>query len=139
MKDLNLGSLLGIFEKDDLEIYEDHEVVSTFFNERVIFGTVVRSIENFYLLDETSQRGSFRDRYEVIRDQVQLKYFNKYFYLLNTIDSLSLDTIDPTVRDLGVERVRNNLTSFLNFFITAEDYLKCSKIKEFLSFIDKFY
>lgn len=139
MKDLNLGSLLDIFEKDDLEIYEDHEVVSTFFNERVIFGTVVRSIENFYLLDETSQRGSFRDRYEVIRDQVQLKYFNKYFYLLNTIDSLSLDTIDPTVRDLGVERVRNNLTSFLNFFITAEDYLKCSKIKEFLSFIDKFY
>lgn len=139
MKDLNLGSLLDIFEKDDLEIYEDHEAVSTFFNERVIFGTVVRSIENFYLLDETSQRGSFRDRYEVIRDQVQLKYFNKYFYLLNTIDSLSLDTIDPTVRDLGVERVRNNLTSFLNFFITAEDYLKCSKIKEFLSFIDKFY
>lgn len=139
MKDLNLVSLLNIFEKDDLQIYKDHEIEDIFFNERVIFGTVIRSIENFYLLDKTSREGSFRDRYEVIRDQVQLKYFNKYFYLLSTIDNPSTDTIDPTIKDLGVERVKESLSSFLNFFISTEDYLKCSKIKEFLIYIDNSY
>jgi hypothetical protein len=138
MKEINLNELYKIFEKDDLEVYEKHSLQDIFREESVIFSTVVRSITNFFTLEE-SQRGKFKEEYSKIQDKVKFKYFCKYFNLLNSLPQPTHQAIDPSVLDLGLETIIENLQLLLEFFISIEHYEKCSRINEFIIFIDNNY
>lgn len=138
MKSLDTNKIFEIFDKDDREIYEKHEVEEIFKDEVVVFSTVVRSINNFFIL-ESSQKGKFKQHYDTIQHRIQYKFFCKYYYLLDSLPAPSSSFIDPTISDLGTNTVQDLLKVFLEYFISIEHYEKCSKINEFITFIDKTY
>lgn len=138
MKSINVDKIYQIFDKDDREIYEKHEILEIYKDETVIFSSVIRSIQNFFTLEE-SQQIKFKEEYNKIQENVKFKFFCKYFYLLDSLPGPSLSSISPTVKDLGLIEVKNILKIFLNYFISIEHYEKCNKINKFLIFIEENY
>lgn len=136
MKSIDIDKIYQIFDKDDREIYEKHEILEIYKDESVIFSSVIRSLQNFFTL-EKSQQNKFKEEYNKIQDNIKFKFFCKYFHLLDSLPGPSLNNISPTVKDLGLIEVKNMLNIFLNYFITIEHYEKCSKINKFLIFINE--
>ena len=138
MKQIDYSKISNIFEKGDYEIYSKENIQSLFNDKRVIFGTVVRSILNYELLKQ-SQKNKFKEQFEEIEPKIKLKYYSKYYSLLSSIGKPTIDSISPTVSDIGYEKVLQSLSTLLEYFIAIELYENCTLIYEYTSFIETNY
>lgn len=138
MKQIDYKIISGIFEKGDYEIYTKENILSLFNDEKVIFGTVIRSIINYELLKQ-SQKNKFKEQFEKIEPKIKFKYYSKYYNLLSSIGEIDINHISPTISDIGYKKVIQSLNTLLEYFISIELYENCTLIYNYISFIEEIY
>ena len=138
MKDINVDTIFEVFNQGDEIIYRNAGLEHVMDEDVILLNTAIRGIENYWKLDEifSNKQG---ERYEDIRMQVKVKYFNKMYGYLKKVGMRKLEPFFDTVGDLGYGTVENSLKEYLDHFIEVEEYEKCVIIHKLLNVVRKLY
>lgn len=131
MKRLDSKSLFDIFDAGDEEVYEQHGVQDILDNSFVLFGMVIRGVDNFYLIDQM-YANKYQNEYVEVRDCIKLKYFTGLMKYLVRIDDIPLDTVSILQDEFGEEAIDYSLNEMLQVFEQDEQYELCSIIAKYL-------
>lgn len=138
MKDINVDTIFEVFNQGDEIIYRNAGLEHVMDEDVILLNTAIRGIENYWKLDEifSNKQG---ERYEDIRLQVKIKYFNKMYGYLQKVGMRKLEPFFDTVGDLGYGTVENSLNEYLEHFIEIEEYEKCVIVHKLLNVVRKLY
>ncbi len=131
MKRLDSKSLFNIFDVGDEEVYEQHGVQDILDNSFVLFGMVIRGVDNFYLIDQM-YANKYKNEYTEVRDSIKLKYFTGLMRYLVRIDDIPLDTVSILQDEFGIEAIDYSLNEMLQTFEQDEQYELCSVVAKYL-------
>ena len=132
MKQLNTSDLFSIFDQGDSEIYQQHNVEDLLDNTFVLFGMVVRGVENYYLLDHL-YTNRYAKQYDSVRENIKVKYFTNLIKYLHRIDVSQLDTVDIIKDEFGEPAIEFALNDMLQCFVQIEHYDKCATLAKFMT------
>ena len=131
MKRLDGHSLFSIFEKGDEQIYKDLGVENQLDNTFVLFGMVIKGVENFFIIDQMYSN-RYRESYDNVRDNLKLKYFSGLIKYLRRIDEFDSYTAHAILDEFGQSAISYSLEHMLVFFEQKEYYENCALIKKYL-------
>jgi len=130
MKKLNTGDLFDIFSQGDESIYRENHIEDVLDNSFVLFGMVVRGVENYFIIDKIYSNRYGKD-YDSMSDSIKLKYFNGLFGYLERINLSQSDTVLELVDEFGPQAIKYALEELLEFYEEREYYEKCAIIFKF--------
>ena len=130
MKKLNSDDLFNIFSIGDEEIYKEHKIEDLMDNTFILFGMVVRGVENYFIIDKMYAH-RYQERYDSVRENIKLKYFNGLVNYLERIKALQVDTVEELVDEFGPQAIKYALEEMLEFYKELEMYEKCAVIFKF--------
>ncbi len=96
----------------------------------IIFGTFLRSVENFYIVCER-YRNSYGDKFERIEQQLKHTYFDRLYNFLDRFDENKLEHI-LEARQFDDSEIAFAVDSLLEFYEEIEDYQKCARLWKIL-------
>lgn len=115
-------------DERDLERAGAIEALSDFLEHPyIIFGSVIRGMENYYIVREMYSR-KYGDKFAAIEEQLQNKYFNRLYTMLERFDESNSSHILEAQR---FERHESGwaLLELRQYFENIEDYEKCIKVQ----------
>jgi hypothetical protein len=127
MKKLNSDDLFNIFSIGDEEIYKEHKIEGMMDNTFILFGMVVRGVENYFIIDKM-YASRFQERYDSVRENIKLKYFNGLINYLERVRVLQVDTVEELKDEFGPQAIKYALEEMLEFYKELEMYEKCAII-----------
>lgn len=127
MKKLNSDDLFNIFYIGDEEIYKEHNIEDMMDNTFILFGMVVRGVENYFIIDKM-YNSRYQERYDSVRENIKLKYFNGLVNYLERIKVLQSDTVMDIEDEFGLQAIKYALEELLEFYKELEMYEKCAII-----------
>ena len=130
MKKLNSDDLFNIFSIGDEEIYKEHKIEDLMDNTFILFGMVVRGVENYFIIDKMYAH-RYQERYDSVRENIKLKYFNGLVNYLERIEALQSDTVIDIEDEFGLQAIKYALEELLEFYKELEYYEKCAIIYNF--------
>ena len=130
MKKLNSDDLFNIFSIGDEEIYKEHKIEDMMDNTFILFGMVVRGVENYFIIDKMYAH-RYQERYDSVRENIKLKYFNGLVNYLERIEALQSDTVLFLEDEFGLQAIKYALEEMLEFYKELEMYEKCAVIFKF--------
>ena len=130
MKKLNSDDLFNIFSVGDEEIYKEHKIEDMMDNTFILFGMVVRGVENYFIIDKM-YASRFQERYDSVRENIKLKYYNGLVNYLERIKALQSDTVLFLKDEFGSQAIKYALEEMLEFYKELEMYEKCAIIFKF--------
>jgi len=130
MKKLNSDDLFNIFSIGDEEIYKEHRIEDMMDNTFILFGMVVRGVENYFIIDKM-YASRFQERYDSVRENIKLKYYNGLVNYLERIEALQSDTVLFLEDEFGSQAIKYALEEMLEFYKELEMYEKCAVIFKF--------
>ena len=130
MKKLNSDDLFNIFSIGDEEIYKEHKIEDMMDNTFILFGMVVRGVENYFIIDKM-YASRFQERYDSVRENIKLKYYNGLVNYLERIKALQSDTVLFLEDEFGSQAIKYALEEMLEFYKELEMYEKCAVIFKF--------
>ena len=130
MKELNSDDLFNIFSQGDEEVYRENQVEDILNNSFVLFGMVVRGVENYFIINKIYSHKFGKD-YASISDSIKLKYFNGLVIYLERINLSQSDTVLELVDEFGPQPIKYALEELLEFYEEKEMYEKCAIIFKF--------
>ena len=130
MKKLNSDDLFNIFSIGDEEIYKEHKIEDMMDNTFILFGMVVRGVENYFIIDKM-YASRFQERYDSVRENIKLKYYNGLVNYLERIEALQSDTVLFLEDEFGLQAIKYALEEMLEFYKELEMYEKCAVIFKF--------
>lgn len=136
MKKLDSKGLFDIFSQGDEAIYEQHGVQHILDNAFVLFGMVVKGVENYYIIHSIYTH-KFAQQYICISEGIKLKYFNQLITYLDRIDISQSDTVNQLVVEFDYQEVHSALNQLLHFYEQKEIYENCAIILKFLDIFCK--
>jgi hypothetical protein len=129
MKKLNSDDLFNIFSVGDEEIFKEHKI-EVMDNSFILFGMVVRGVENYYIIDKMYDR-RYGEYYISVRDSIKLKYFNGLVNYLERVSAIQSDTVEDLIDEFGPQAINYALEEMLEFYKELEFYEKCAIIFKF--------
>jgi len=130
MKKLDSKGLFDIFSQGDEAIYKEHGAQDVLDNSFILFGMVIRGVENYYIIDRIYTYKMGKD-YDSVRDSIKMKYFNGLVYYLERIDVLQSDTVIELIDEFDYQPIKYALEELLDFYEEKEMYEKCAIIFKF--------
>lgn len=130
MKKLATDQLFDIFEKGDEEIYKEHGIENILDNTYVLFGMVVRGVENFYIIDQLYST-RYGEQYFTVRDSIKLKYFSGLMKYLERIGEVPADLVPFIEDEFDKQSIHYAFNELMNLFIEVEYYEKCAILKKY--------
>ena len=130
MKKLNSDDLFNIFSIGDEEIYKEHKIEDLMDNTFILFGMVVRGVENYFIIDKM-YANRYQERYDSVRENIKLKYFNGLINYLERVKVLQVDTVEELKDEFGPQAIKYALEEMLEFYKELEMYEKCAIIFKF--------
>lgn len=130
MKKLNSNDLFDIFSQGDEAVYRENHVEGILDNSFVLFGMVVRGVENYFIIDKIYSNRYGKD-YDSMSDSIKLKYFNGLLGYLERINLSQSDTVLELVNEFGPQAIKYALEEMLEFYEEKEYYEKCAIIFRF--------
>lgn len=130
MKKLNTNQLFDIFLIGDEEIYKEHQAEDVLDNSFILFGTVIKGVENYYIIDQLYQK-KYGEQYDSVRDSIKLKYFIGLVRYLERIEEIQEDTLHIIEDEFGLQAIDYALQEMLDLFIEVEHYEKCIILSKF--------
>ena len=130
MKKLNSDGLFNIFSIGDEEIYKEYSIEGLMDNSFILFGMVVRGVENYYIIDKIYS-SRYQERYTSVCDSIKLKYFNGLVKYLERLENLQADTVEDLKDEFGLQAIKYALEEMLEFYTEIEYYEKCAIIFKF--------
>jgi len=107
---------------DSLSDYLEHPYL--------LFGSVIRGVENFYIVREMYTR-TYKEQFERVEESVKSKYFNRLYHFLERFDEYDNDFITEAKRFEQHESAYA-LVEMRSYFESLEEYEKCAKIQSIL-------
>ena len=134
MKKLDSQNLFKAFSLEGDNTNDLPEVPNDSF---ILFGTVLRGVESFYIIDQLYQM-RYKDQYELVREKIKLKYFSGLMKYIDRIDDMSLDTVMYIEDEFGGQAIKYALEEMLQFFEQIEYYEQCITLKKYFDiFLEK--
>ena len=130
MKKLDTNQLFDIFQIGDEEIYKEHQAEDILDNSFVLFGMVIKGVENYYIIDQLYQK-KYQEQYDSVRDSIKLKYFIGLVRYLERIGEIPEDTLYIIEDEFGLQAIDYALQEMLDLFIEVEHYEKCTILSKF--------
>ena len=130
MKKLDTNQLFDIFQMGDEEIYKEHQAEDILDNSFVLFGMVIKGVENYYIIDQLYQK-KYQEQYDSVRDSIKLKYFIGLVRYLERIGEIPEDTLYNIEDEFGLQAIDYALQEMLDLFIEVEHYEKCTVLSKF--------
>jgi uncharacterized protein (UPF0305 family) len=130
MKKLNSDDLFNIFSIGDEEIYKEHKIEDMMDNTFILFGMVVRGVENYFIIDKM-YANRYQERYDSVRENIKLKYFNGLVNYLERVKDIKADTVEELKDEFGPQAIKYALEEMLEFYKELEMYEKCAIIFKF--------
>ena len=130
MKKLNSDDLFNIFSIGDEEIYKEHKIEDMMDNTFILFGMVVRGVENYFIIDKM-YANRYQERYDSVRENIKLKYFNGLVNYLERVKVLQGGTVEELKDEFGPQAIEYALEEMLEFYKELEMYEKCAIIFKF--------
>lgn len=130
MKKLNSDDLFNIFSVGDEEIFKEHKIEDMMDNTFILFGMVVRGVENYFIIDKM-YASRYQERYDSVRENIKLKYYNGLVNYLERIKALQSDTVLFLEDEFGSQAIKYALEEMLEFYKELEMYEKCAIIFKF--------
>ena len=130
MKKLDTDQLFNIFQMEDEEVYREHQSEDVLDNSFVLFGTVVKGVENYYIIDQLYKK-RYGQQYDCVRDSIKLKYFTGLMRYLERIEEIPGGTVIALQDEFGLQSINYTLQEILNLFIEVEYYEKCTILSKF--------
>jgi hypothetical protein len=130
MKKLNSDDLFNIFSIGDEEIYKEHKIEDMMDNTFILFGMVVRGVENYFIIDKM-YTNRYQERYDSVRENIKLKYFNGLINYLERVRVLQVDIVEELKDEFGPQAIKYALEEMLEFYKELEMYEKCAIIFKF--------
>lgn len=130
MKKLNSGNLFNIFSVGDEEIYKEYKIEEVMDNNFILFGMVVKGVENYFIMDKM-YTSRYPERYDSVRENIKLKYFNGLVNYLERVKALQSDTVVDVQDEFGLQAIKYALEELLEFYKELEYYEKCTLIHKF--------
>ena len=130
MKKLNSDDLFNIFSIGDEEIYKEHKIEDMMDNTFILFGMVVRGVENYFIIDKM-YANRYQEKYGSVRDSIKLKYFNGLVNYLERAKDIKVDTVEELKEEFGPQAIKYALEEMLEFYKELEMYEKCAIIFKF--------
>lgn len=130
MKKLNTNQLFDIFQIGDEEVYREHQAEDVLDNSFVLFGMVVKGVENYYIIDQLYEK-RYGQQYDSVRDSIKLKYFIGLVRYLERIKEIPEDTLHTIEDEFGLQAIDYALQEMLDLFIEEEYYEKCTVLSKF--------
>jgi hypothetical protein len=91
---------------------------------------VVRGVENYFIIDKM-YASRYQERYDSVRENIKLKYFNGLVNYLERIEALQSDTVLFLKDEFGTQAINYALEELLEFYKELEMYEKCAIIFKF--------
>ena len=136
MKELDTKGLFDIFSQGDEQIFEEHGIHDAVNDAFILFGMVIRGVENYYIIDRIYTYKMAKD-YDSVRDSIKMKYFNGLVYYLERIDVLQSDTVIELIDEFQYQPIKYALEELLQFYEEKEMYEKCAIIFKFFDIFFK--
>jgi hypothetical protein len=130
MKKLDTNQLFDIFQMGDEEIYREHQVEDVLDNSFILFGMVIKGVENYYIIDQLYQK-KYQEQYDSVRESIKLKYFIGLVRYLERIGEIPEDTLYIIEDEFGLQAIDYALQEMLDLFIEVEHYEKCTILSKF--------
>jgi hypothetical protein len=130
MKKLSTNQLFDIFEKGDEEIYKEHGVEDLLDNTYILFGMVVRGVENYYIIDQLYST-KYTDQYLEVKDSIKLKYFSGLMNYLERIGDIPTDLVLLIEEEFDKQSIQYAFNELMDLFIEVEYYEKCAVLKKY--------
>ena len=130
MKKLNSDDLFNIFSIGDEEIYKEHKIEDMMDNTFILFGMVVRGVENYFIIDKM-YANRYQERYDSVRENIKLKYFNGLVNYLERVKYIQSDTVQYLKEEFTPQAIHYALEELLEFYKELEMYEKCAIIFKF--------
>ena len=127
MKKLDSQNLFKAFSLEGDETNELPEVPNDSF---ILFGTVLRGVESFYIIDQLYQM-RYKHQYELVQEKIKLSYFTGLMKYIDRIDDMSLDTVRHIEDEFGGQAIKYALEEMLQFFEQIEQYEQCITLKKY--------
>lgn len=132
VKKLHTSDIFSIFTKQDSDIPQYSQVLSVSNSDFIVIGSVIKQIENFYLLEQI-----LRNRYDYIPqdkfNDVQLQYFTTAVEPMIQLHNIQQSTIDSIIAEFGSNHVCVILQKAIDVFVEHECYEICSKINKIIT------
>ena len=130
MKKVPINKLFSIFQVGDEEVYKEHGVEDILDDTFVLFGMVIRGVENYYIIDQlyTTRYG---EQYLSSRDSIKLQYFNGLVKYLERIKEMEQDFIDMIEDEFGEGAIHYAFQEMIDFYVSIEYYEQCSILKKY--------
>lgn len=130
MKKLSIDKLFTVFEKGDEEVYLEHGVEDLLDNTYVLFGMVVRGVENYYIIDQLYQ-SRYTEEYTSVKESIKLKYFIGLVRYLERIEDIPLDMVPLLEEEFGQQPIHYAFQQLMDLFIEVEYYEKCAILHKY--------
>ena len=130
MKKLNSDDLFNIFSIGDEEVYKEHKIEELMQDSFILFGMVVRGVENYFIIDKI-YANRYGEKYDSVCDSIKLKYFNGLVNYLERVKDLQSDTVVDLKDEFGPQAIKYALEEMLEFYKEIEYYEKCAVIYKF--------
>lgn len=130
MKKLDTNQLFDIFLIGDEEVYKEHQAEDVLDNSFVLFGMVVKGVENYYIIDQLYGK-RYGEQYDSVRESIKLKYFIGLVRYLERIGEIPEDTLHIIEDEFGLQAIDYALQEMLDLFIEVEYYEKCTILSKF--------
>lgn len=96
----------------------------------IIFGTFIRSVENFYIICQT-YRNTYGEKFDKIEERLKHQYFDRVYGFLERFDETQLEHIIEA-RQFTDSEILYAVKSVLEFYESIEDYRKCDRLWKIL-------
>jgi len=124
-------SLFDMFDYSDGEDLERAGVIESLSeyleHPYLLFGSVIRGVENFYIVREMYTR-QYKEEFERVEENVRAKYFSRLYTFLERFDENDDDFIAEAKR-FEVPESSYALLTLRSYFEKIEEYEKCAKIQ----------
>lgn len=130
MKKLN-KSIFDIFNKEDKEVYKEHDVVIKFNNASYVLGDFIKAFENYYILNQI-QSEQYGSQYTQVKSKIKHKYFVKLVNSLKRIDLVETPSIEKAAKEHDYTKLLNMLDGLRGYFENREEYERCAVIKKYI-------
>jgi len=96
----------------------------------IIFGTFIRSVENFFIICQT-YRNTYGEKFDKIEERLKHHYFDRVYGFLERFDETQLEHIIEAKQFTDSE-ILYAVKSVLDFYESIEDYRKCDRLWKIL-------
>jgi len=131
MKHINSTELFDIFLQQDNHILYQESVREQIDNNFITFGTIVTTIQNYYLIDQIYIH-KYAKQYDSVRESLKTKYFNAVMKYFDRIDVLQPDTVEDIINEFSKPTIIDTLQLILATYEQQEHYENCAIIFKYL-------